>query len=397
MESNAQQIPGEVGLNAGSPYEIGVYYFPNYHRDPRNEKRYGPGWTEWELVKKARPRFPGHEQPKVPLWGYEDEADPAVMAKKIDAAADHGINHFIFDWYWHDQGPFLDRGLREGFLPAPNAHRLKFALMWANHDWVELFPARLKVPPSLHYPGAVTRETFDQVAEHVIETYFRHPSYWKIEGCPYFSIYELMTLIRGLGGIEKTREALEHFRARTRAAGFPDLHLNAVVWGIQALPNAQRITNPRDLLAALPFKSITSYVWVHHVPLRDFPVTSYADVMKEAVAYWGRAREEFPLPYHPNVSMGWDASPRTSPEDAFADAGYPYMAVLRDNTPAHFQAALAQAKSFLEEHPGHPRILNINSWNEWTEGSYLEPDTVHGLAYLEAIRAVFPLGKASGH
>jgi hypothetical protein len=39
--------------------------------------------------------------------------------------------------------------------------------------------------------------------------------------------------------------------------------------------------------------------------------------------------------------------------------------------------------------PGGPRILNINCWNEWTEGSYLEPDTVHGLKYLEAVRAVF--------
>jgi hypothetical protein len=34
-----------------------------------------------------------------------------------------------------------------------------------------------------------------------------------------------------------------------------------------------------------------------------------------------------------------------------------------------------------------------NCWNEWTEGSYLEPDTVNGLKYLEAVRAVFAKGK----
>jgi len=39
--------------------------------------------------------------------------------------------------------------------------------------------------------------------------------------------------------------------------------------------------------------------------------------------------------------------------------------------------------------PAPHRILNINSWNEWTEGSYLEPDTVHGMKYLEAVRDVF--------
>lgn len=63
-------------------YEVAVYYFPNYHQDERNKKRHGVNWMEWELVKRAEPRFDGHMQPKVPLWGYEDESDPEAMAKK---------------------------------------------------------------------------------------------------------------------------------------------------------------------------------------------------------------------------------------------------------------------------------------------------------------------------
>ena len=91
------------------------YYFPNYHPgDPRNVARKGEGWSEWELVKDAKPRFPGHYQPKVPLWGYEDESDPKVMTKKIDAAADHGIDAFIFDWYYYEDGPFLNGCLDDG-------------------------------------------------------------------------------------------------------------------------------------------------------------------------------------------------------------------------------------------------------------------------------------------
>ena len=46
----------------------------------------------------------------------------------------------------------------------------------------------------------------------------------------------------------------------------------------------------------------------------------------------------------------------------------------------------------MERRPDSPRILNINCWNEWTEGSYLEPDTAHGTKYLEAVRAVFGPG-----
>jgi hypothetical protein len=39
--------------------------------------------------------------------------------------------------------------------------------------------------------------------------------------------------------------------------------------------------------------------------------------------------------------------------------------------------------------PGGPRILNINCWNEWTEGSYLEPDQRNSMKYLEVVREVF--------
>ncbi len=371
------------------PYQIAAYYFPNYHVDPRNTARYGPDWTEWELVRRARPRFLGHEQPKVPLWGYEDESDPAVFARKIDVGADHGIDCFLFDWYWYNDGPFLHGALERGFMQAANNARLRFALMWANHNWVDLFPAMAGQPPPLHYPGAVTRETFDQITDHTITRYFAHPSYWMIDGCPYFSIYELFRLIEGLGGIESTRAALDAFRQRTVAAGFPDLHLNAVVWGIQLLPGEQGFVRPNELLAALGFHSVTSYVWVHHVPLREFPCTSYGSVQAAMEQYWVQARREFTLPYYPNVTMGWDASPRTNQAHPFTNAGYPYTPILADNTPDAFRSALQAARTFLDQQPGQPRILTINAWNEWTEGSYLEPDTLHGLQYLEAIRAVF--------
>ena len=41
-------------------------------------------------------------------------------------------------------------------------------------------------------------------------------------------------------------------------------------------------------------------------------------------------------------------------------------------------------------------IITVNAWNEWTEGSYLLPDTTHGLAYLTAIRETLGGGHRSG-
>ena len=102
------------------PIEIAAYYFPNYHPDARNDVWHGKGWTEWELMKLARPRFPGHRQPKVPEWGYFDESDPKWAAKEINLAADSGLTAFIYDWYHYEDGPFLQDGLEKGFMQAPN-------------------------------------------------------------------------------------------------------------------------------------------------------------------------------------------------------------------------------------------------------------------------------------
>lgn len=387
-------LQAETGGTTSKPrYEVAAYYFPNYHVDPRNVEAHGPGWTEWELVKRAEPRFAGHRQPRIPAWGYEDESDPAVMARKIAAAADHGVGVFLYDWYWYADGPFLERGLERGFQQAPNRNRMKFAIHWANHTWINIHPAKLSRQPfhdaTVQYPGQVSREVFDRVVDHVIARYFSDPCYWTIDGCPYFSIYELTSLLEGLGGIEPTREALDSFRAKTKAAGFPDLHLNAVIWSVRILPNEKAVKDPQEMLQVLGFDSLGSYVWIHHVELPTFPETPYQYVIEKAEEHWHRTVETFDLPFHPNVTMGWDSSPRTVQSDGYVNVGYPFMATVSGNTPEAFEEGLQRCRRFLESRPGHPKILTLNAWNEWTEGSYLEPDTVHGMGYLDAIKRVF--------
>lgn len=249
-------------------YEVAAYYFPNFHADARNEARYGRGWTEWELLKNAKPRFPGHQQPKVPAWGYEDEADPAVFARKIDAAADHGLSAFIFDWYWYEGSPFLARGLEEGYFGAANRERLKFALMWANHDWLEIFPRGYKQDTPRIFNGAVDRKEFERMVPYIIDTYMVRPEYWKIDGCPYFSIYEMGTFLRGLGGIDETRRALDFSRDAASRAGLPGLHLNMVIWQLPNLLSETVVAGPAARLTELGIDSITSYAWVHHAAHR---------------------------------------------------------------------------------------------------------------------------------
>ena len=87
--------------------------------------------------------------------------------------------------------------------------------------------------------------------------------------------------------------------------------------------------------------------------------------------------------------MGWDSSPRCHLDDEWGDWGYPFIYTIGNNTPENFKTALQMTKDRLLSVPNGPRILNINCWNEWTEGSYLEPDIKNGMAYLEAIKEVF--------
>lgn len=372
-----------------SKITVACYYFANYHPgDPRNVKAKGENWSEWELVKDAKPRFPGHHQPNVPLWGYTDESDPKVMEQKIAAAADHGIDAFIFDWYCYDDGPFLDRPIDQGFLKATNNSRIKFSFMWANHDWAELHPYKKGTPQPVLYPGRVTPRTFDAICDRLIKDYFSHPSYWKIDGKPYFSFYDLTKLLESFGSVKETRAALDAFRAKAVAAGLPGLHLNAVAWGQPILPGEKVPVDSAALVKDLGFDSVTSYVWVHHVGLPK-QETDYNQARDDYFKYWAQADKKFSVPYFPNLTMGWDPSPRCNQSDTFDSSGYPFTNTISGNTPERFRDALEMAKGRLLGKADGPRILNINCWNEWTEGSYLEPDTVNGFKYLEAVRDVF--------
>ena len=106
---------------SAADYDVAAYVWPAYQPEPRWAELgiFKDGKGEWQNVYEAVPKWEGHRQPLVPLWGYENEADPKVVAKKIDAAVSHGVNVFIYDWYWYGGRPFLEDALDKGFLGAP--------------------------------------------------------------------------------------------------------------------------------------------------------------------------------------------------------------------------------------------------------------------------------------
>ena len=361
-------------------YDIAAYVWPSYTgKEPRAYQFWEKGIGEWQSVLSAESRTEYQILPRKPLWGTVDEADPEVMEFQINEAVRHGVNVFIYDWYWYDRRPFLEQCLDDGFLGAPNNEDMQFYLMWANHDAGYLWDKRQPDLNEIIWYGSQPRSEFDIICRRVIDMYFSKPNYYKINGCPVFMIYELCNLVRGLGGIDNTREALDHFRKLTKEAGFPGLHLQGVIYSENAVDvsgvDLGRTGSSKDIVDMLGFDSVTHYQFCHFVDMnRD-----YSELLPDVMAEWERIHSEYKVPYYPHVSVGWDNNPR------FNHITYP---ITRNNPPSEFRKALELAKEFSDKYNSVP-LITVNSWNEWTEMSYLEPDDVYGYGYLEAVRDVF--------
>lgn len=363
-------------------YDVAAYIWPAYTGDePRTRMFWKEGMGEWQSVKNAVKKYPEHNWPRKPLWGYVNEANPDVMQMQIDCAARHGVNVFIYDWYWYDDRPFLENCLNDGYLKANNNHLVKFYLMWANHDANNLWNIDLSddFGQVVNWRGGVTLETFKKIVRRWIDNYFSHPSYYKIDGKPVFMLYDFNNFVSGLGGAEKAVEAVAYFRAETEKAGFPGLHLQIVAYGPRNLNysgvDASGQASVCDFMT-LGFDSITNYQFVHFTdPDRD-----YMEILKDVKDEYERVDRTYSVPYFPHVSIGWDNNPRYK---RFRPG------VVKNNTPENFEIALRMAKEYADTHDLPAKLITINSWNEWTETSYLEPDDLYGYGYLEAVKRVF--------
>ena len=364
-------------------YDVAAYLYPAYaYGDPRLRPFWPEGMGEWETVMTMQKRNPGHYWDRKPVWGPVNEADPAVMEMEIEQATRHGVNVFIFDWYWFDGRPFMETTLTDGFLKAPNKDKMKFYLMWANHNVENYWDTRIAKygGENIIWRGGVDREEFEKSCKRNIEMFFKQPNYYKIDGKPVFMIYEVTTFIEGIGGVDKAIDALKWFRQEVKKAGFPDLELQFTMWnsqfnysGVDAAKASS--DSPRDaFIRRLGFNSMSHYQFCHFANVDQ----DYEKVLEEVYPEWDRLEKEFTIPYYPHISIGWDNSPRTGKS-----------AVTTNNTPERFEQALRKAKAWVDARPKLHPLITINSWNEWTETSYLEPDDLYGYGYLEAVKKVF--------
>ncbi len=366
-----------------------AYVYPGWHPIPERDDSFYPGFTEWDLVYNSQPRFEGHVQPRLPLWGRYDDRDPAHVGRRVQLCADHGIDGLVYGFFWCRGKRVFQDALDLGYLGSPQGQRFPFAVMWANRMPRRVLPVRRADTPVIDPDRLVPSDVDDFVTfvRYVAERYFVRDNYLRIGGRAYLSIYDSSFFLAELG-VDGTRAAIARAREMLAAASLPPLHLAAIE------PNPTAIASVRDV----GFDSVTNYVllptWTGEF-LQD-----YRSCIAQKSATWPQIRDAAGLPYHPSVTPGWDASPRAADFGEFGaekPRKYPWSPVVIGEHPDHFRDAVADAIAWVQRAglPDDDQLVFIASLNEWSEGHYLEPDTRFGLAWIEAVRAARRHGRVA--
>ena len=361
-------------------YDVAAYVWPAYQPEPRWAELgiFKDGKGEWQNLYEAKHHFPDDYWGVKPLWGYESDSDPIAVARKIDAATAAGVNVFIYDWYWYGGRPFLENALDEGFLKASNCGRMKFYIMWANHNVNGLWDNRAGGDGKFKtiWPAKLSAEEFHKVVDRWIAKYFRLPNYYKIKGCPVLMIYDIKALASWWGE-EMAKTELAWLRARVKEAGFPGLHLQ------------RNFSARNEEVDAFGCDSTTSYNWGELAGdrlLEKGSQPNYAEWGEIAISKLDKARVKAAKTdaiYFPNISCGWDTNARFLPSES--------QPIVHGANPKDFERFAREVRDWATKNlpADMPHLITVNSWNEWTEGSYLEPDDRFGYGYLNALWRVF--------
>ena len=391
-QAPVHRLPDDLETLVGDPallqkpegMEIAAYVFPNYHASALHNKIYAPGWTEYNLIRSARPWFEGHQQPRTPLLGELDESLPSTWEVYNRLCKSSGIDVLLWDWYWYDGKPCLHEALEEGFLEAKNTNDVKFACMWTNHPWYILYPTKQTngqnaYPPSFDAPDFSYEEAFRSLS-YIVTRYFNQSNYWKIDGKPVICIWDARRLEQKLGQ-EGVRKLFTELREFARKQGHAGIHFHITGFSSANM----KATGYNTVGSYNPLDWIAGRFQPNEIELPDYGVAA-ADV---AYKLWPEHHRDFDIPYVPAIGAGWDSTPRYVKPSVRPSKGdrkaWPGCTIFVNESPAAFKAFVQSSFAYLNRHPEVPRFVTIACFNEWSEGHYLLPDNRFGYGMLNAL------------
>jgi lipopolysaccharide biosynthesis protein len=343
-----------------------AFYLPQYFPIPENDDWWGRGFTEWTNVAKARPLFPGHQQPTLPSeLGFYDLRVPETRAAQAELAQAYGVEAFVYWHYWFGHGDrILDRPFRE--VRTSGEPQISFCLAWANQSWTGIWHgAHDRVLKQQNYPGPEDDQRhFDELLPAFVDR-----RYLTVDGRPVFYVFRPEEL-------PNAADFVDRWQAMARQAGLPGLYLVAEMSDLlgQGVKYASAHADGFDsgvymrLPAEVTSRSILRMRLLRKAMRGGPEIYSYSDATL-AGAMTGPGIQ-------PCVYPNWDNTPRSG-RGGLALVGA---------TPEKFRRNVTDAVATIRDRAPEERLLWVKSWNEWAEGNHLEPDARHGRGWLEALR-----------
>jgi hypothetical protein len=354
--STPQVIPACVKVVNGcrygnEAYLLGAYYFPGWSNNQR-----GSNFTQpWNLI---RP-YPERE----PLLGWYNDSDPTILRQQANQMRRGGLHYVVFDSYWDGQGAFLEQSLR-AYRSIWQTGDPQYALLWANH-----------------YPWKDGRANATRMIDRWIAQYLNHAGYLRIDGRPVLYVFSVEDYEKNAKemGLANAAALTKLLNDRMKSAGLPELYL---IGGTPALAHWSR-----GVAVTAGFQALSAYNY--HIGYSGEAQTAsalasnFSQLAANYAQNWNWLARNTSLTYVVPMSTGWDKTPWL--DRAKGETTYKGIA-----SPAEFEQHLRAGKAIMDANTTRTRRMGIVCcWNEFGEGSYLEPTKQRGTQVLDAVRKVY--------
>ncbi len=355
--------------------KVVAFYLPQFHTIPENDEWWGKGFTEWVNVKKAKPIFKGHRQPRVPLNdNYYDLSQTETIRWQADLANKYGVYGFCFYHYWFDGKLLLEKPAE--LLLEHKDIPLRFCFSWANEPWARTWDGKQHqiLMPQSYGEKKNWQRHFDYLLP-----FFKDSRYIKEDNCPMLVIYKSQS-------IPCAAEMMEYWNQRAVEEGFNGIHFVETLRNgkcdKRALPYKAKVefeplrTNFQQPVFILNYKrirrkflAVINKIFGLNIPLNT--PFAFADVARRSLQI------KSPKGTYGGIFMGWDNTPRRGLAST----------IVLPPTKDEFKS-FVEKKAYQTLNDYHTNYVFANAWNEWAEGTVLEPDQEHRYDYLEAIHEV---------
>lgn len=358
-------------------------YLPQFHQIPENDEWWGEGFTEWINMKKAKPLFEGHYQPRIPLnENYYDLTNLETIKWQCKIAKENGIYGFCFYHYWFNGHLLLEKPME--LLLEHSEIEINYCISWANENWTNGWVSKNN--------KILIGHDFDDEQDWIdhfnyLLPFFKDSRYIKEDGKPLMTIYvphhigklKKMLDLWNTMAIENDFRGLKFIYQNVKSHYDKTMDKSLFDYGIEFQPGFTIFSNltKKNQLLTIWAPKISAWMQKNlgiHLGISNMKdkvsISNYDETWTKILNY--RPDREGMIP---SAFVDWDNTPR------HGKRGLVYVGATPEKFKKYFAQLIINARKFYKTDK-----LFVFAWNEWAEGGYLEPDEKFGYGYLNAIK-----------